>query len=233
MVIIISQFGKFRGGKFTYMANILIVDDEEAINELVKLNLKLVGHICDQAYDGKEALDKLSKKQYDLILLDVMLPYISGFELMKVIKDTPVIFMTAKDRIEDKIQGLTSGAEDYIVKPFEILELIARINIVLRRTKTENTVFKVDDMEMDRDGKIVKYQNEVVELTPQEYSLLEVFVINQNLAMSREKLLELAWGYDYEGDTRTVDVHVQKLRKKLGLEDRIKTVYKVGYRLEV
>lgn len=215
------------------MANILIVDDEEAINELVKLNLKLVGHACDQAYDGREALDMLMKKPYDLILLDVMLPFISGFDLMKEIKDTPVIFMTAKDRIEDKIQGLTSGAEDYMVKPFEILELIARINIVLRRTKTESSNFKVDDMEMDREGKVVRYRNEVVDLTPQEYNLLEMFVINQNLALSREKLLELAWGYEYEGDTRTVDVHVQKLRKKLGLEERIKTVYKVGYRLEV
>lgn len=215
------------------MANILIVDDEESINELVKLNLKLVGHTCDQAYDGREALDMVTKKPYDLILLDVMLPFISGFDLMKKIKDTPVIFMTAKDRIEDKIQGLTSGAEDYLVKPFEILELIARINIVLRRTKTENTVFKLVDMEMDREGKVVRYRNKEIDLTPQEYCLLEVFVINQNLALSREKLLELAWGYEYEGDTRTVDVHVQKLRKKLGLEERIKTVYKVGYRLEV
>lgn len=215
------------------MANILIVDDEESINELVKLNLKLVGHTCDQAYDGREALDMVTNRPYDLILLDVMLPFISGFDLMKKIKDTPVIFMTAKDRIEDKIQGLTSGAEDYLVKPFEILELIARINIVLRRTKTENTVFKVADMEMDREGKVVRYRNKEVDLTPQEYCLLEVFVINQNLALSREKLLELAWGYEYEGDTRTVDVHVQKLRKKLGLEERIKTVYKVGYRLEV
>ncbi|WP_310604697.1 response regulator transcription factor [Anaerosporobacter sp.] len=215
------------------MANILIVDDEEAINELVKLNLKLVGHSSDQAYDGREALDMLMRNQYDLILLDVMLPYVSGFELMKKIKDTPVIFMTAKDRIEDKIQGLTSGAEDYIVKPFEILELIARINIVLRRTKVEDTVFRIDDVEMDREAKIVRYQSEIVDLTPQEYNLMEVLVMNQNLALSREKLLELAWGYEYEGDTRTVDVHVQKLRKKLGLEERIKTVYKVGYRLEV
>lgn len=215
------------------MAEILVVDDEEAINELVKLNLKLVGHTCDQAYDGKEALDMLTTKQYDLILLDVMLPFISGFDLVKKIKDTPVIFMTAKDRIEDKIQGLTSGAEDYMVKPFEILELIARINIVLRRTKTENTLFKVDNMEMDRESKVVRYRNVVADLTPQEYNLLEILVINQNLALSREKLLELAWGYEYEGDTRTVDVHVQKLRKKLGLEERIKTVYKVGYRLEV
>lgn len=215
------------------MANILIVDDEESINELVKLNLKLVGHTCDQAYDGREALDMVTKGPYDLILLDVMLPFTSGFDLMKKIKETPVIFMTAKDRIEDKIQGLTSGAEDYLVKPFEILELIARINIVLRRTKTENTVFKLVDMEMDREGKVVRYRNKEIDLTPQEYCLLEVFVINQNLALSREKLLELAWGYEYEGDTRTVDVHVQKLRKKLGLEERIKTVYKVGYRLEV
>lgn len=214
------------------MANILIVDDEEAINELVKLNLKLVGHNCEQAFDGQEALNMIKQKQYDLILLDVMLPQISGFDLMKYIKGTPVIFMTAKDRIEDKIQGLTSGAEDYIVKPFEILELIARINIILRRSKAENTVVQIDDMRINRESKIVTYKDQMVELTPQEYNLLEVFIVNQNLALSREKLLELAWGYEYEGDTRTVDVHVQKLRKKLGLEERIKTVYKVGYRLE-
>lgn len=214
------------------MANILIVDDEEAINELVKLNLKLVGHNCEQAFDGQEALNMIKQKQYDLILLDVMLPQISGFDLMKYIKGTPVIFMTAKDRIEDKIQGLTSGAEDYIVKPFEILELIARINIILRRNKAENTVVQIDDMRINRESKIVTYKDQMVELTPQEYNLLEVFIVNQNLALSREKLLELAWGYEYEGDTRTVDVHVQKLRKKLGLEERIKTVYKVGYRLE-
>lgn len=214
------------------MAKLLIVDDEEAINDLLKMNLKLVGHSIDQAYNGSEALDMIEKNPYDLVLLDVMLPEISGFDLIKQIKDTPVIFITAKERLEDKLQGLTSGAEDYIVKPFDILELIARINIVLRRCQKKNNVFQIDDVTINFESKQVTYQSQSVELTPQEFSLLEILVMNRNLALSREKLLELAWGFEYEGDTRTVDVHIQKLRKKLNLEERIKTVYKLGYRLE-
>jgi len=215
------------------MAKILIVDDEEAINKLVKNNLCLIGHQCEQAYDGKEALEKIQTNEYDLILLDVMLPYKSGFEIIQEIKDTPVIFLTAKDRLEDKIEGLTSGAEDYIVKPFEILELIARINIVLRRTKKEAKEIEIGQVQINMESQIVKCMGQMIELKPQEYALLEVLIQNRNLALSREKLLELAWGFEYEGDTRTVDVHIQQLRKKLKLEDYIKTVYKVGYRLEI
>lgn len=215
------------------MAHILIVEDEEAISYLIKKNLELVGYYCSQAYDGKTALERLKVEKFDLILLDVMLPYLSGFELMKHIKDTPVIFITAKGNLEDRILGLTSGAEDYIVKPFEILELIARINIVLRRRTTNYEMITINHVQVDLNSKVVKYKGEVQELTPQEFTLLEVLIINRNLAMSREKLLELAWGFDYEGDTRTVDVHIQKLRKKLGLEEQIKTIYKLGYRLEM
>ena len=215
------------------MAKILIVEDEEAINKLVKNNLCLIGHTCEQAYDGKEALEKVQTDEYDLILLDIMLPYKSGFEIIKEIKDTPVIFLTAKDRLEDKIEGLTSGAEDYIVKPFEILELIARINIVLRRTKKETKAIQIGQVQVNMESQIVKLMGQIVELKPQEYALLEVLIHNRNLALTREKLLELAWGFEYEGDTRTVDVHIQQLRKKLNLEDYIKTVYKVGYRMEI
>lgn len=215
------------------MAHILIVEDEEAISYLMKKNLELVGYTCSQVYDGQKALEKLTDEKFDLILLDVMLPYLNGFELIKYIKDTPVIFITAKGNLEDKIFGLTSGAEDYIVKPFEILELIARIHIVLRRGKTNNEIITIKDIQVDLSSKVVKYKNERLELTPQEFSLLEVLIINRNLAMSREKLLELAWGFDFDGDTRTVDVHIQKLRKKLCLEEQIKTIYKFGYRLEI
>lgn len=215
------------------MANVLIVDDEESINDMIKRNLKMVGHTCEQAYDGKEAIDKIENGAYDLILLDVMLPHLSGFEIIQRVKDTPVIFITAKDNREDKLYGLTSGAEDYIVKPFDVLELIARINIVMRRTRKSGNKVSLDDVIIDMDSKSVTYKEEEVELTPQEFQLLEVLIINRNLALSREKLLELAWGYDYEGDTRTVDVHIQKLRKKLGFEERIKTVYKTGYRLQM
>ena len=215
------------------MAHILVVDDEEPINKLIKANLCLVGHQCDQAFDGKEALEKIQKENYDLIILDVMLPYKSGFELIKEIKGVPVIFLTAKDKLQDKIEGLTSGAEDYIVKPFEILELIARVNIVLRRNTKQASEVVIGDTTVQLDSKIVTYKGEIVDLKPQEYALLEVLVYNRNLALSREKLLNLAWGYEYEGDTRTVDVHIQQIRKKLGLEDYIKTIYKVGYRLEI
>ena len=215
------------------MAHILVVDDEEPINKLIKANLCLVGHQCDQAFDGKEALEKIKKENYDLIILDVMLPYKSGFELIKEIKGVPVIFLTAKDKLQDKIEGLTSGAEDYIVKPFEILELIARLNIVLRRNTKQASEVVIGDTTVQLDSKIVTYKGEIVDLKPQEYALLEVLVYNRNLALSREKLLNLAWGYEYEGDTRTVDVHIQQIRKKLGLEDYIKTIYKVGYRLEI
>lgn len=214
------------------MAEILVVDDEEAINKLIKSNLTLIGHHCTQAYDGREALEKLRGQTYDLVILDVMLPYQSGFEVMRQIKDTPVIFLTAKDRLEDKLEGLTSGAEDYIVKPFEILELIARVNVVLRRTQKSSKIYQIGETEVNIESQVVKYGGQIVDLKPQEYALLEVLLNNRNLALSREKLLELAWGYEYEGDTRTVDVHIQQLRKKLGLEQVIKTVYKVGYRLE-
>ena len=215
------------------MANILIVDDEEAINDMIKRNLKMVGHTCEQAYDGRDAMEKIENGNYELILLDVMLPHLSGFEIIQKVKNTPVIFITAKDNINDKLYGLTSGAEDYIVKPFDVLELIARINIVIRRTQKNGNKVVIDDVVVDLDSKIVTYKKEEVDLKPQEYQLLEVLIINRNLALSREKLLELAWGYDFEGDTRTVDVHIQKLRKKLCFEERIKTVYKTGYRLQL
>lgn len=191
------------------MTHILIVEDEEPISYLIKKNLELVGYSCSQVYDGTTALEKLTLEKYDLILL------------------------TAKGNLEDRILGLTSGAEDYIVKPFEILELIARIHIVLRRRKGSSDIININQVQVDLGSKVVKYKNEVLELTPQEFTLLEVLIMNRNLAMSREKLLELAWGFDYEGDTRTVDVHIQKLRKKLGLEEQIKTIYKLGYRLEI
>lgn len=217
------------------MAHILIVEDEYSINELMKRNLCLTGHTCEQAFDGQQAKELYQHNSYDLILLDIMLPCISGFELMKIFTDVPVIFITAKDSSVDKLKGLTSGAEDYIVKPFDILELIARVNIVLRRNYRKGTghTFTLDFVTVDFEERTVTKDGMLLEMTPQEYTLLEILIQNRNMALSREKLLELAWGYDYEGDTRTVDVHIQRLRQKLGWKDRIKTVYKMGYRLEV
>lgn len=215
------------------MADILIVEDEKNINELIKRNLQLVGHNCVQCFDGHQALKELYKGKYDLILLDVMLPGISGFDLIPKLGDTPVIFVTAKGELEDKIKGLSLGAEDYIVKPFEMLELIARVGVVLRRNNKTEKMFVLNNVRVDLEKRTVEAENGKIELTPQEYNLLEILIENKNIALSREKLLELAWGYDYEGETKTVDVHIQKLRKKLKWENEIKTIMKMGYRLEV
>lgn len=217
------------------MERILIVEDEEPINQLIKMNLKLVGYECDQAFDGKEAIEKVTNNVYDLVILDIMLPHYDGFEIISHIKDTPVFFVTAKDNIDDKIKAFSLGAEDYIIKPFDTLELIARVNVILRRSnkRKSNSKIKIDHIEVDLETHQIFDDGKLVDVTPQEYGLLETFIMNRNLALSREKILELAWDYSYEGDTRTVDVHVQKLRKKLALEERIKTVYKVGYRLEL
>ena len=214
------------------MAKILIVEDEKMINELILRNLQAVGHSCVQAYDGAEALERLEDGGFDLVILDIMLPKLSGFEVMARIHDTPVIFLTAMGSVMDKVRGLGLGAEDYIVKPFEMLELIARVDVVLRRSKTQSRQFSLDGVTVDFDTMTVTRGQKTVALTPQEFQLLETLIRNRNIALSREKLLDLAWDMDYYGDDRTVDVHIQKLRKKLGWNDRIKTVYKVGYRLE-
>ena len=214
------------------MAKILIVEDEKMINELILRNLQAVGHSCVQAYDGAEALERLDGERFDLVILDIMLPRLSGFDVMSRIHDTPVIFLTAMGNVMDKVRGLGLGAEDYIVKPFEMLELIARVNVVLRRTKAQSRRFSLDGVTVDFDNMTVSRGQRAVELTPQEFQLLETLIRNRNIALSREKLLDLAWGMDYYGDVRTVDVHIQKLRKKLGWSEQIKTVYKVGYRLE-
>lgn len=215
------------------VATILIVEDEIPINELIKRNLQSVGHRCISAFDGMEAMDELAQQEIDLVLLDIMLPEIDGFEVFQQIQGTPTIFLTARSSLSDKVKGLTLGADDYLVKPFEMLELLARVEALLRRTNKEKRNFELDGVEIDFKSRQVFLHKNLVECTPREFDLLEVLVNNRNIALSRDKLLELAWGYDYMGDTRTVDVHIQKLRKKLKLESRIKTVYKMGYRLEV
>lgn len=216
------------------MAHILIVEDEEMINRLIKQNLRLAGHECTQVYDGLVAKQILEdNNEFDLIIMDVMLPHIDGFTLMQYVKGIPVIFLTAKSQIEDKITGLTSGAWDYLTKPFEMLELIARINLVLQKTQKESKEMLINDVLVNLEARTVSKNGEEIELAKQEFDLLEILIRNRNIALSREKLLDLAWGYDYMGDTRTVDVHITKLRKKLNLEQYIKTVYKTGYRLEI
>lgn len=215
------------------MANILIAEDEVMINELILRNLQAVGHRCAQAYDGYSAVQMAQSGAFDLLILDVMLPQLSGFEVIERIPDIPVIFLTAKGSINDKLRGLRLGAEDYLVKPFEMLELIARVDVVFRRRKVKSDLFRLGDVTFSFDTMQVEKAGRPVELTPQELQLLDVLIRNRNIALSRQKLLDLAWGFDYLGDIRTVDVHIQKLRKKLDWFDYIKTVYKFGYRLEL
>ncbi|GIO08091.1 DNA-binding response regulator [Brevibacillus reuszeri] len=215
------------------MATILIVEDEIPIHELIRRNLQAVGHTCLSAFDGKEAIQIQALKEVDLILLDVMLPEVDGYDVFQQVRGTPTIFLTARSSLSDKVKGLTLGADDYLVKPFEMLELLARVDAVLRRTKKEGKSFELDALRIDFERRQVFLNESPVDCTPKEFDLLEVLVTNRNIALSREKLIELAWDFDYAGDTRTVDVHIQKLRKKLDMENRIKTVYKMGYRLEV
>lgn len=215
------------------MSEILIVEDEEAINELVRRNLTLVGHSCMSAMDGETALTMMSSHPFDLLILDIMLPKLDGFEVFKQSQNIPTIFLTARTNVQDRVKGLVMGADDYITKPFEMLELLARVEAVLRRTKKQEDSFVLGDLKVEFQGRKVYLKEQLVDCTPKEFELLEVLIKNRNIALSREKLLELVWGFEYEGETRTVDVHIQRLRKKLGLEKQIATVYKLGYRLEV
>lgn len=216
------------------MKKILIVDDENKIRELIRLNLELSGYSCIEASDGNEAIKKLAENP-DLVLLDIMLPGKDGYEISQkfIEKNIPIIFLTAKDSILDKVTGLKLGAEDYITKPFESIELLARIEVVLRRCNKNEDIFKYNDVEINFKERTVTKNNEIIEITMQEFELLDALVKNKNLALSREKLLEIAWGYEYMGDTRTIDIHIQRLRKKLDWENVIQTVYKYGYRLEI
>ncbi len=215
------------------MAKILIVEDEPSINELIRKNLSLTGHHCTQAFDGTAAVTLLGNGKFDLLVLDIMLPGLDGYQVFEKAFGTPTIFLTAKSELPDKLKGLAMGADDYLTKPFQMLELAARVEAVLRRTKKTETEFVMGDLKVDFDRHQIFLKGTVVECTPKEYELLEVLIRNRNIALSREKLLELVWGWEFDGGTRTVDVHIQRLRQKLRLENEIRTVYKLGYRLEV
>ena len=217
------------------MAKVLVIEDESAIAELIELQLKLTGHTADILHSGDNVIAHINDSQPDIIILDVMLPGRDGFSLMEDIRPLgiPVIFLTAKERVEDRVKGLKLGADDYIVKPFAAIELITRIETVLRRCKKESDIFRIENVEVRRDEHIALYDGQRVDLTSKEFELLCVLIDNKNLALSRDKLLELVWGFDYIGETRTVDVHIQRLRKKLRLDKQIVTVFKHGYRLEV
>jgi len=220
---------------------ILIVDDDKNICELLRLYLQNAGFLTDLCHDAKSALQLFSANAYDLILLDVMLPDMLGFDLLKAMKETkdiPVILITARDMIIDKIQGFTSGADDYIVKPFEPAEVIARIHARLRKPKPVSkaaNLLAIGDITVNIDAYEVKKRGAAVELKPKEFQLLLFLLNNRNIVFSRETLLQKVWNYEFAGDTRTVDVHIKTLRKKLLDEHStfdIKTIWGVGYKLE-
>lgn len=217
------------------MIRILIVEDEKPINDLIEMNLTEAGYACVSAYDGMEAANVLEREHFDLVLLDIMLPEVSGYELLDYIKplEIPVIFLTAKGSTADKVKGLQLGADDYIVKPFEIVELLARVEAVLRRAGKTQMELVVDDIRIDTRSRSVVRGNREINLTNKEFELLLLFVRNRNIALFRETIYERVWGNDYMGDSRTVDLHVQRLRRKLHWEDKLKAIYKVGYRLEI
>jgi len=216
------------------MAKILIVEDDKAINKLIRKNLELVGHTCVCVFDGDAASEESEKCEFDLMLLDIMLPGKDGFQVIKQLQqETPVIFLTARDAVGDKVRGLNLGAHDYMVKPFEMLELLARVEAVLRRTRKTDDHFTLGDIKVEMDSRLVWFKGSIVDFTPQEFNLIEALIKNRNIALSRERLLSIAWGFDYMGETRTVDVHIHTIRKKLGWENVVKTIYKLGYRLEV
>ncbi|WP_346920165.1 response regulator transcription factor [Clostridium sp. UBA7339] len=217
------------------MIKILTVEDEKPISNLIRINLLDAGYDCECAFDGEQAIEMIEKNNYDLILLDIMLPKVDGYELFEYIKplEIPVIFLTAKSDVKDTVKGLKLGAEDYLTKPFEIMELLARVERVLRRFNKLQDHLYLFDIEIDTLSRIVKKKGEIINLTAKEYDLLLLFIQNKNIALFRKQIYMRVWGDDYMGNTRTVDLHVQRMRKKLDLEDKIVAVYKIGYRLEV
>lgn len=216
------------------MIDILIVEDEMHISKMIEATLSIGGyrgHICG---NGKEAVQRVLEEKFDLILLDVMLPDMDGFQVIEEIRcrEVPVIFLTAMQEVSDKVKGLKLGAEDYIVKPFEAVELLARIEVVLRRTHRNNNILNYKYITIDIDKHIVKKGDEIINLTPKEFEILVFFIQHVDIAITRERLLAAVWGYEFIGESRTIDIHVQHVRKKMDLNDKLITIPKLGYRLE-
>lgn len=216
------------------MIRILIAEDEEPIAKLIKMNLCRAGYECVWAPDGEKAADLMDSGHFDLVLLDIMLPGINGYELMDYARTLglPVIFLTALGTTDNKVKGLKMGADDYLTKPFEIVELLARVEAVLRRYHKAETVLEVHDVVIDTASRAVTRDGKEIPLTMKEFDLLLLLARNQNIALYRETMYETVWGGDYMGQSRTVDLHIQRLKKKLGWDREIVAVYKVGYRLE-
>lgn len=216
------------------MIEILIAEDDEIIANLIKVNLVKAGYSCTCAYNGKDAAKMMDTVRFDLCLFDIMLPEVDGYDLLEYAKtlDYPVIFITAMGTTDNKVKGLRLGADDYITKPFEIVELLARVESVLRRYKKTEDVIVEDDIVIDMSSMTVTKGGRQIVLTLKEFNLLVLLVRNKNVALYREVIYENVWGSDYMGDSRTVDLHIQRIRKKLGWEKKIESIYKVGYRLK-
>lgn len=215
------------------MAQILIVEDEKSIANLIKISLTKEGHCCECTFDGKAACDLIEEKNYDLMLLDIMLPYVDGFEVMEYAKTIPipVIFLTAMESTKSKVKGLRMGAEDYITKPFEVAELIARVDNVLRRGKIAIINNQIHGLLIDTEKKLVSRGSEPIALTDLEFDLLTFFFINLDKPLKREQIYQNVWGGELSADSRKVDMSVIRLKKKLGWNKEIESVYKYGYRL--
>lgn len=218
------------------MIRILIVEDDENISKMLAATLSIGGYGYAQCGDGLEAIGRITAESYDLILLDVMLPGADGFAVLDAIRakgcETPVIFLTALGAVADKVKGLRGGAEDYIVKPFEAVELLARIEVVLRRAGKSEMRLRYGDIRVDIERHTVTKAGVPVVLTPKEFDVLVFFMRNIDVAITREQLLSNVWEYNYTGESRTVDIHVQQVRRKLGLQGKLITIPKLGYRLE-
>lgn len=214
------------------MNQILIIEDEQSIADMVKMCLTKNGYICEIANNGMTATEKIDEKRYDLILLDIMLPDIDGYDLIDYIKqfEIPVIFVTAKTSVPDRVKGLKLGAEDYVTKPFDLEELLARVETVLRRYNKTERILEVGKIKIDTLSRTVLLDGVLIPLPAKEYDLLLFLVRNKNIALYREVIFEQVWQEPYLGNTRTIDLHIQRLKRKLDLGDAIETIYKVGYK---
>ncbi len=215
------------------MVRILIVEDEANIAGVIQTALDKGRYQWDYAGDGRAAADMLEQNPYDLVLLDIMLPFFDGYELLEYIApmEIPVIFVTAKGKVSDRVQGLRKGADDYIAKPFDADELLARVEAVLRRYHKTSGTLQVLDIELDQFARTVVQNGRAVELTRREFDLLLDLVLNRDIALYRETLYERVWGDEYSTNTRTLDLHITRLRKKLGWQEQIKAVNRIGYML--
>lgn len=217
------------------MIKILIVDDEKPICDLIDMNLSAAGYSCVAVQDGLAAIDAIEQGAFDLVLLDIMLPGADGYDVMEYIKPykVPVIFISAKHEVKDRVKGLKLGADDYLIKPFDVTELLARVEAVLRRYNKADKKLTVGEIEIDTEARRVTRSGSPVPLTSKEFDLLMLFAENRNVALFRENLYEKVWDDEYYANSRTLDLHVQRLRRKLGWEKNLVAVYKVGYRLEI